>query len=68
MRDHELEEQVKAAFDSIELPQTVKQQTLDRVLDRSSADAHVDRSALSSANEKPLSSSLLLRGRSVERP
>ena len=52
MRDHELEEQVKAAFDSIELPQTVKQQTLDRVLDRSSADAHVDRSALSSANEK----------------
>ena len=47
MRDHELEEQVKAAFDSIELPQTVKQQTLDRVLDRSSADAHVDRSALS---------------------
>ena len=52
MRDHELEEQVKAAFDSIELPQTVKQQTLDRVLDRSSADAHADRSALSSANEK----------------
>ena len=52
MRDHELEEQVKAAFDSIELPQTVKQQTLDRILDRSSADAHVDRSALSSANEK----------------
>ena len=51
MRDHELEEQVKAAFDSIELPQTVKQQTLDRILDRSFADAHVDRSALSSANE-----------------
>ena len=43
MRDHELEEQVKAAFDSIELPQTVKQQTLDRILDRSSADAHADR-------------------------
>lgn len=68
MRDHELEEQVKAAFDSVELPQTVKQQTLDRILDRSSADAHADRSALSSANKKPLSSSLLLRGRSVERP
>ena len=29
MRDHELEEQVKAGFDSIELPHAVKQQTLD---------------------------------------
>ena len=46
MRDHELEEQVKAAFDSIELPQTVKQQTLDRILDRSFADAHVDLSLI----------------------
>ena len=68
MRDHELEEQVKAAFDSIELPQTVKQQTLDRVLDRSSADAHVDQQLYRVQMKKPLSSSLLLRGRSVERP
>lgn len=52
MRDHELEEQVKAAFDSIELPHEIKQRTLDHILDRPSADTHVDRSVLPSANEE----------------
>lgn len=52
MRDHELEEQVKAGFDSIELPHAVKQQTLDYILDRPSAETHANRSVLSSAKEE----------------
>ena len=60
MRDHELEEQVKAAFDSI---RRLIAFLTARLLMRMRI-GQLYRVQM----KKPLSSSLLLRGRSVERP